>query len=34
VLNLQKRLARLKGDPWADIGRVKQKLPDVKRGWK
>ncbi len=34
VLNLQKRLARLKRDPWADIGRVKQKLPDVKRGRK
>jgi bifunctional non-homologous end joining protein LigD len=32
VLNLQKRLARLKRDPWSDIGKVKQKLPDVKRG--
>ena len=31
VLNLQKRLARLKRDPWADIGRAKQNLPDVKR---
>jgi bifunctional non-homologous end joining protein LigD len=34
VLNLQKRLARLKRDPWADIGRMKQKLPNVKRGRK
>jgi bifunctional non-homologous end joining protein LigD len=30
VLNLGKRLAGLKRDPWADIGRVKQKLPDLR----
>jgi len=29
VLNLGKRLGSLKRDPWADIGRVKQKLPDL-----
>jgi bifunctional non-homologous end joining protein LigD len=29
LLNLSKRLASLKRDPWADIGRVKQKLPDL-----
>ena len=34
VLNLQKRLTRLKRDPWADIARVKQKLPNLKRGRK
>jgi len=28
VLNLGKRLGALKQDPWKDIGRVKQKLPD------
>jgi bifunctional non-homologous end joining protein LigD len=27
--NLGKRLGSLKSDPWADIGRVKQKLPDL-----
>jgi len=27
VLNLQQRLSRLRNDPWADIGRVKQALP-------
>ena len=27
VLNLGQRLARLRKDPWADIGKVKQKLP-------
>ena len=27
VLDLPKRLARLKQDPWQDIGRVRQKLP-------
>src|SRR5262245_37766595 len=35
VLNLTKRLAGLKQDPWQDISRVKQKLPDLelrKRG--
>ena len=30
VLNLGKRLGSLKRDPWADIGRVKQKLPDLR----
>jgi bifunctional non-homologous end joining protein LigD len=30
VLNLGRRLASLKRDPWADIGRVKQKLPDLR----
>ncbi|WP_210208233.1 non-homologous end-joining DNA ligase, partial [Rhodoplanes roseus] len=29
VLNLQDRLKRLKADPWAEIGKVKQKLPGV-----
>jgi bifunctional non-homologous end joining protein LigD len=28
VLNLVKRLAGLKQDPWKDIGRVRQRLPD------
>jgi bifunctional non-homologous end joining protein LigD len=28
--NLGKRLASLKRDPWADIGKVKQKLPDLR----
>jgi bifunctional non-homologous end joining protein LigD len=27
VLNLMQRLSRLRKDPWADIGRVKQSLP-------
>jgi bifunctional non-homologous end joining protein LigD len=31
VLNLGKRLGSLKRDPWADIGRVEQKLPDLNR---
>jgi bifunctional non-homologous end joining protein LigD len=30
VLNIGKRLGSLKRDPWADIGRVKQKLPDLR----
>ena len=30
LLNLGKRLVRMKRDPWADIGRVKQKLPDLR----
>ena len=30
VLNLPARLARLRKDPWADIGRVKQALPKFK----
>jgi len=29
VLNIGKRLASLKRDPWAGIGKVKQKLPDL-----
>jgi len=29
VLNLIKRLRGLKQDPWKDIGRVRQKLPDL-----
>jgi bifunctional non-homologous end joining protein LigD len=31
VLNLRQRLSRLPADPWADIGRVKQALPTLKR---
>jgi bifunctional non-homologous end joining protein LigD len=30
VLNLGKRLANLKQDPWKDIARIKQKLPDLR----
>ena len=30
VLNLGKRLGGLKHDPWKDIGRVKQTLPDLR----
>ncbi|HEY4403523.1 MAG TPA: DNA ligase D [Xanthobacteraceae bacterium] len=29
VLDLMKRLGRMKQDPWKDIGRVRQKLPDA-----
>ncbi|MEA2903878.1 MAG: bifunctional non-ous end joining protein LigD [Alphaproteobacteria bacterium] len=29
VLNLGKRLGSLKRDPWQDMGRVRQKLPDL-----
>ena len=29
VLDLTKRLGRLKQDPWADIGRVRQQLPEA-----
>ena len=29
VLNIAKRLSSLKADPWKDIGRVKQRLPDL-----
>ncbi len=29
VINLMKRLRGLKQDPWKDIGRVRQKLPDL-----
>jgi bifunctional non-homologous end joining protein LigD len=29
LLNFDKRLASLKKDPWADIARIKQKLPDL-----
>jgi bifunctional non-homologous end joining protein LigD len=28
--NLSQRLGKLKVDPWKDIGRVKQRLPDLK----
>jgi bifunctional non-homologous end joining protein LigD len=31
VLNLGKRLGSLKQDPWRDIGRVKQRLPDLRK---
>lgn len=27
VLNAGKRLARMRSDPWQDIGRLKQRLP-------
>ena len=29
LLNINKRLGALKKDPWADIGKVKQKLPEL-----
>src|SRR5246127_389004 len=29
VLNLMKRLGGLKQDPWGDIGKLRQKLPDI-----
>ena len=32
VLNLSKRLARLRNDPWKDMGRIKQRPPDLDRG--
>ena len=32
VANLPKRLARLKRDPWADIGAVTQPLPPPLKG--
>ena len=31
VLNLNKRLRNLNRDPWAEMGRVRQKLPDLRR---
>jgi bifunctional non-homologous end joining protein LigD len=31
VLNIGKRLAQLEKDPWAGIGKVRQKLPDFSR---
>ena len=31
VLNIGRRLASLKKDPWADIGKVRQKIPDFRR---
>jgi bifunctional non-homologous end joining protein LigD len=31
LLDLPKRLARLKQDPWQDVGRVRQQLPDPAR---
>jgi len=30
LLNLPKRLGGLKQDPWKEIGRVRQKLPDLR----
>jgi len=30
VLNLGRRLAGLKRDPWQDIARIKQKLPGLR----
>jgi bifunctional non-homologous end joining protein LigD len=30
VLNIGKRIAALKRDPWADVAKVKQRLPDLK----
>jgi bifunctional non-homologous end joining protein LigD len=30
VLNLGKRLKNLKHDPWQDMGRIRQKLPDLR----
>ena len=30
LLNIGKRLRAMKRDPWANIGRVKQKLPDLR----
>ena len=30
VLNMARRLSALKRDPWADIGKMKQKLPTLK----
>ena len=29
VLNIARRLGALKKDPWTDIGKVKQKLPNL-----
>jgi len=31
VLNLDKRLSRLRSDPWKGIGKLKQALPSTKR---
>jgi bifunctional non-homologous end joining protein LigD len=31
VLNLQQRLSRLRNNPWADIGQVKQSLPAARK---
>src|SRR5690349_13912472 len=30
VLNISKRLGSLRQDPWKDMGRVKQNLPDLR----
>jgi bifunctional non-homologous end joining protein LigD len=30
VLNLERRLKNLKSDPWKDLPRIKQKLPDLR----
>ncbi|MEZ5788297.1 MAG: DNA ligase D [Xanthobacteraceae bacterium] len=29
MLNLQARLARLRNDPWAEIGKIRQRLPEI-----
>ena len=31
LLNIGRRLAKMKRDPWADLGKVKQKLPDFSK---
>jgi bifunctional non-homologous end joining protein LigD len=31
VLNIKRRIGALKADPWKDISRVRQKLPDLKK---
>jgi bifunctional non-homologous end joining protein LigD len=31
VANLSKRLARLRRDPWQDMAKIKQRLPDLAR---
>ena len=28
IVNIGRRLAKLKRDPWVDLGKVKQKLPE------
>jgi hypothetical protein len=28
LLNIGRRLSAMKRDPWADLGKVKQRLPD------
>ena len=34
VGNLMRRLNSLKRNPWSDIGRVKQRLPELRTGKK